>query len=115
MTFNIFEIVGPYCVVSDDGERLSEQVATELSAGRCVELDFSGVKDVISAFLNPAIGSLYGRFPKDFISANLRLTGLDETDAEIVEIVRERAIRYFESDEPRQDAMRNASRNAVEA
>lgn len=115
MAIRVADLFGPYCVTTQDGERLYQLIAKELAAGRSVELDFTGVRDVISAFLNPAIGSLYGDFPKDVVESCLRITGLDESDEAVVRIVRDRAIDFFNASPTIRNSLREASSNPVEA
>lgn len=61
----VFDIVGgPICVSAEDGQRLHGKIAPLLREGRKVALSFEQVDTLISAFLNAAIGQLYGEFPE---------------------------------------------------
>ncbi|HYE77121.1 MAG TPA: STAS-like domain-containing protein [bacterium] len=85
----------PYCVASDDGQRVHGAVAEHLRAGRPVRLSFAGVEGLTSAFLNAAIGQLYGEFPPDRIRALLSVEGLGDADLLLLKRVVDRAKAYF--------------------
>ncbi|MCL5126448.1 MAG: STAS-like domain-containing protein [Deltaproteobacteria bacterium] len=61
ITISFFEIVGsPLCVASDDGEKVYERIRKAIKQGRSVALSFMNITSLTSAFLNTAIGQLYG-------------------------------------------------------
>ncbi|MGL4553400.1 MAG: STAS-like domain-containing protein [Gemmataceae bacterium] len=99
MTINLADVIGPLCMLGEQGDTLRERIVPELRACRPVELDFTGVKTFMPAFLMRAIGSLYGLFSKDFLATHLKVTGLKGDDSEYVQAIRERAVWYFEQPE----------------
>ena len=56
------EAVGENCSSIDDGERLLSLISPELIKGFAVELDFEGVKLVLTPFLNACFGKLLEQF-----------------------------------------------------
>ncbi len=52
---------------SDDGQKVHDKIAPLLREGRKVSLSFDRIETIISAFLNAAIGQLYGEFPEEKI------------------------------------------------
>jgi hypothetical protein len=49
-----------------------------------------------SAFLNNAIGRLYGKFKKDYIKSKLRVSDMSKNDMALLKIVVDRAKSFFE-------------------
>jgi len=92
----VFEIVGSeLCVASDDGQKVYEQIAGVLRKGRRASLSFLNVKSLTSAFLNTAIGQLYGEFSEEEIRDNLRVSDLDQDDLALLKRVVDTAKAYF--------------------
>ena len=61
------ETGSPLCVASGDGQALYERIARELDGGSRTVLSFRNVNTLTPAFLNAAIGQLYGRFGEDHL------------------------------------------------
>ena len=98
ITVRIFDIVGgPLGVSAEDGQRVHDKVAPLLREGQKVMLSFEQVETLISAFLNAAIGQLYGEFPEDRIRELLSVGNLDADDLEVLKRVVENAKAYFKA------------------
>ena len=96
ITVQVYDIVGgPLCVSTDDGQRLYEKIAPFLQEDTPVVLSFDRVDTMISAFLNAAIGQLYGKFPDDRVDKLLTATHLSADDAEVWQHVIDNAKAYF--------------------
>lgn len=96
----VFELIGSsICVSSADGELLYEKILPTLSNGHRVELSFSHVDIVISAFLNAAIGQLYGSISPSQVDRLLSWSGLDSYDDDLLQRVIENAKHYFDRPE----------------
>jgi uncharacterized cupin superfamily protein len=93
----IYDIVGgPIWVSTEDGQKVYEKIVAAFKAGRAVELSFANRGNLITAFLNAAIGQLYnGDFTEEYLRENL--TEADITDEDRVMLNRsiENAKRYF--------------------
>ena len=64
-TVRVHDIVGgPLCVSTEDGQRLHDKILPLLEAGTPLVLSFERIDTLISAFLNAAIGQLYGELPR---------------------------------------------------
>ena len=94
----VFDIVGgPLCVSVADGQRVHDKIAPLLREGLKVILSFEQVETLISAFLNAAVGQLYGEFTEANIRKLLSVRDLDDEDVEILKRVVKNAKAYFKS------------------
>ena len=92
----VFDIVGgPLCTSSDDGQLVHDRIAPLLRQGKRVALSFAQVDTVISAFLNAAIGQLYGEFKEEEIRDRLLLRDMAPEDLVLLKRVVENAKAYF--------------------
>jgi len=109
MTISIFEVVGnPLCVASGDGQKVYERLAAALKDGRSVSLSFHNVSTLTSAFLNAAIGQLYGKFGEDQIRSLLSVQDMQADDLELLKRVVETAKQYFSDPQKFDQAVRDA-------
>ncbi|MHB9027045.1 MAG: STAS-like domain-containing protein [Armatimonadota bacterium] len=93
---SVYETVGsPLCVASDDGQNVHDRVATALRAGRSVVLSFLNVESLTSAFLNAAIGQLYGEFSEEQIKGHLAVQDMASDDLFLLMRVVDTAKAYF--------------------
>lgn len=96
ITIGVFEIVGsPLCVASDDGQRVFERIASALKEERIVTLSFLNISSLTSAFLNAAIGQLYGSFREEQIRAQLKVKDIQPDDLALLKRVVDTAKEYF--------------------
>lgn len=98
LTLSVFEVVGtPLCVASDDGQRVHDRIATALKEGSSVTVSFLNVSSLTSAFLNAAIGQLYGSFTEDQIRSKLKVKDIEPEDLALLKRVVETAKQYFKN------------------
>lgn len=96
ITIRAADVIGsPLGVSSDDGQQLHDRVAPMLKEGRKVVLSFAGIEILISAFLNAAIGQLYGEFSEQAIRDQLTVRDMSSEDLALLKRVVENAKRYF--------------------
>jgi len=94
----VYDIVGgPLCVSAEDGQKVYENIAPLLEAGSKVALSFAKVETLISAFLNAAVGQLYGKFTEDQVRALLAVEDMDQEDMSLLKRVVDNAKLYFKS------------------
>jgi hypothetical protein len=88
---------GPIWVSAPDGQKVFDAISTPLRAGSKVSVSFSGRKQVITAFLNVAVGQLYsGKFSWTDIDARLSFADLGDGDLAKIEMVVLNAKRFFQ-------------------
>ncbi|MCJ2080666.1 STAS-like domain-containing protein [Methylobacterium sp. J-090] len=69
---NVAQVVGGgICVSAADGHRVHDLVYDHILAGHRVCLSFESVTRMTTAFLNTAVGQLYGAFPPDRLREQL--------------------------------------------
>ena len=97
---SMFETVGsPLCVASDDGQKVYDRLAAALNADRSVSLSFHNVTALTSAFLNAAIGQLYGKFTEEKIRSRVKVEDVAPDDLALLKRVVETAKLYFKDPE----------------
>ena len=111
---SVFGIVGsPLCVASSDGQEVYERLNAAFEANRKVTLSFHNVTALTSAFLNAAIGQLYGTFSEDKIQASLEMENMEKDDEDLLERVVENAKQYFKDPERFNQAIRETLNDEV--
>jgi len=96
LELSVFEIVGsPLCVASSDGQRVYDRLAVVLKEGRQATLSFRNVTTLTSAFLNAAIGQLYGTFSEEQIRVLLKVRDIPADDLALLKRVVDTAKLYF--------------------
>jgi len=94
----VFDIVGgPLCVSADDGQRVHDKIVPLLRDGKKVVLSFEQVETLISAFLNAAIGQLYGEFSEERIRELVSVRDMDKEDQAVLKRVVDNAKTYFKA------------------
>jgi hypothetical protein len=95
-------------VSSDDGEILYKKIDEHLKADDFVELNFSDISLITTAFLNSAIGQLYNDYSGDQLNTLLKLTNIAAEDKILFKKVIERAKEYFANRKGFEDSANNA-------
>lgn len=94
----VFDVVGgPLCVSADDGQAVHDKIVPLLREDRNVAVSFEKVETLISAFLNAAIGQLYGEFPEDRIRSLLSVRDMSQEDLALLKRVVDNAKVYFQN------------------
>ena len=74
---NIADLIGkPRGISAADGEMVFKEIYPFVKEGSPVTLSFTGIRMVITAFLNAAIGKLYRDIPFDEVDRLLEVTDL---------------------------------------
>jgi len=94
MHLTIKDIIGPRCIVKEDGQRVYDVIHDTLKKKETVTLDFSGVTQFASPFFNFAIGQLLKDIKEDDLRHLLQIENLDPPGRLVVERVIENASRY---------------------
>ncbi|KTD49845.1 MULTISPECIES: STAS-like domain-containing protein [Legionella] len=109
ITISVYEIVGsPLCVAADDGQKVYERICPALREERKIELSFLNVQLLTSAFLNAAIGQLYGEFSETQIPKLLSVTDCNKDDLRLLKRVVDTAKQYFKNPKKFKDSLKEA-------
>ena len=93
---SVFQIVGSrFCVASDDGQKICNHLTAALKVDRSIALSFRSVTALTAAFLNAAIGQLYGMFSEEQIRSRLKVVAVDPDDLALLKRVVDNAKLYF--------------------
>lgn len=96
ITISVFEVVSsPLCVASSDGQKVYDRLAIALKKDRSVSLSFRNVTTLTSAFLNAAIGQLYGVFSAEEVRSLLSVEDIESDDLMLLKRVVDTAKLYF--------------------
>ena len=95
---SVYDIVGgSICVSAEDGQKVYAKIAPLLKAGNKVVLSFANVETLISAFLNSAVGQLYGEFSEDQIRELFSVDDMNQEDLALLRRVVNNAKVYFKN------------------
>ena len=103
-------IGGKICVAVEDGQKLFDILYQAITENVQLEVSFEGIDLIISAFLNVAIGQLYGTFSEEIITKAIVYSHLEDDDKELLRRVVANALRYFSN----QDGYDSAVREVLE-
>lgn len=95
-------------VSSDDGENVYTNILDAIKEGNIVELDFSGISLMTTAFLNSAIGQLYSMFTSEELNTSLKLKNVAQEDGILFKKVIDRAKQYQANKKGFEDSANNA-------
>lgn len=112
---SIFEVVGSsLCVASGDGQKVYERLNAALEADRDVVLSFDNVTALTSAFLNAAVGQLYGTFTQEQIRSLLKVEDAEQDDLALLKRVVDNAKLYFKNTKGYDQAVEETQENEDE-
>jgi len=108
----VAKVVGhSLCVASSDGDKLYELIEKALEAKSCVTLSFRDVTLLTSAFLNSAIGRLYGKFSEETIRDSLKAEDIEQDDLRLIKAVTDNAKQYYKDPQRYRQAITEAEEN----
>lgn len=83
------------CISTTSAQFLFDKILPILRNGTRVDLSFEGVEVLISAFLNVAIGQLYGVLSEDTVDSLVSYSKLSNHNQSLVDCVVDNAKVYF--------------------
>lgn len=90
-------VTGHKAVTPDEGEPIFCQLLDLLAKDYSVELDFTGIEMMTTAFLNVVIGDLYKTYTSDQLRLVLRFSGLDEAGKRRIKKVTDTAKEFYQN------------------
>lgn len=98
MRLSVKDIINSELAVSTEkGEMVFNAIDQGLQRDENIIIDFKGIDLIITAFLNAAIGKLYGnkKYSGDFLNNHIVLENVEKDDISLFKDVIERAKEYF--------------------
>lgn len=93
---NIFSIVGQKdCTLPEDGDKVYKVIQKALNENKKVLISFKNIEKLTTAFLNNAVGKLYGEFEEDKLKSSLSLEDISESGKVRLKRVVTNAKNYF--------------------
>lgn len=97
---SVHQIVGDaICVDAEDGKKVYNVLADFIQNKKPVVLSFLNVKMLTSAFLNTAIGVLYGDFTEEQIKKFIKIADMQPSDTILLKRVVDTAKLYYKDPE----------------
>ena len=97
---SLFNVVGsPFCVASGDGPKICDLLTPALKTDGSIALSFRNVTALTAAFLNAAIGQLFGIFREEQIRSRLKVVDVQPGDLALLKRVVDTAKLYFKDPE----------------
>ena len=104
---NVFAIVGdPFCVAAEDGEKVFNQIKMGFKEKKNIILSFQNVEMLTSAFLNTAVGKLYGDYDEKIIKQYLSVKEITDTDKLLLKRVIDTAKAYYKDPDQFEESIR---------
>jgi len=105
-TIRVSQVIGSsICVAIEDGQKVFDILHQAISESTQLNVSFEGIELIISAFLNTAIGQLYGEFSEKEIEDTIFYLFLEKDDQELLQIVVDNAKRYYRNQKEYDSAM----------
>ncbi len=104
---SVYAIIGDsFGVSAEDGEKVFERVKKALIENKNVNLSFLNVEMLTSAFLNTAIGKLYGEFDAEKIKNSLSVSDISDDDKLLLKRVVDTAKAYYSNPKQFEESIR---------
>jgi hypothetical protein len=94
MNIQLSQFIGDRCITAEQGHKLLSEIEPRLLAGECVTLDLSGVKTLLSLFLNNAIGPLFIHFDRQQLDRLLKIVNPSDSQRMTLDLVLKNAEAY---------------------
>ncbi|HRF57338.1 MAG TPA: STAS-like domain-containing protein [Campylobacterales bacterium] len=104
---DVFGIVGQKdCTLPEDGDKVYKILQKILSKNKKASISFLNVDRLTTAFLNNAIGKLYGEFDETKIKASLSVRDLSKSGLVRLQRVTQNAKSYFKNPDKMRESIK---------
>lgn len=109
---SVYAIVGDsFGVAAEDGEKVFKQIKKALFEDKSIDISFLNIKMLTSAFLNTAIGRLYGEFDEEKIKSSLSVSDINGEDKLLLKRVIDTAKAYYKNPKQFEDSINQIIEN----
>jgi len=103
---NVYAITGDsFCVSAEDGQKVFEQIIKGINEDKKINLSFLNVEMLTSAFLNTAVGQLYGKYDGEKIKKTLSVSDISNEDKLLLKRVVDTAKTYYKDPDQFKDSI----------
>lgn len=88
-----------YGIETDDGQKVFDLIVKAFRDDKKVTLSFQNIEMLTTAFLNTAVGQLYGNFSEDFIREHLEVSDISDSGKVALKRVVDTAKLYYKDPE----------------
>lgn len=93
------KIENPSALTQEQGNIIYNAIVPAIEQGKHIILDFDHVESMITAFLNNAIGQLYGKFTSEQISECLEIVNFPDVKKSTLNLVISNAKKFYSNQE----------------
>lgn len=108
MYISVLKKIGDRATDMQQGDLIHEDIVSGFANHESVEIDFNGMKTILSTFLNNAIGALYKDYSSEFLNSNLKIVNLCDDDMFILKKVIARAKDFYANPQDVTDALNDS-------
>ncbi|MBP9742521.1 MAG: STAS-like domain-containing protein [Burkholderiales bacterium] len=103
---NIYNAIGSsFAMEASDGQLIYDKITKLFDEQKSIMLDFQNIEMITSAFLNTAIGQLYGKYDAVFIKRNLSVENMLPEDMVLLKRVVDTAKLFYSDPERLQNSI----------
>ena len=88
-----------YGIEADDGQKVFDLIVKAFRDDKKVTLSFQNIEMLTTAFLNTAVGQLFGKFSEDFIRGHLEVSDISDSGKVALKRVVDTAKLYYKDPE----------------
>ena len=94
-TFKVFDFTGHGAIAIEHGQRLYRAIHPHILNGELVQLDFTDVEFLTTAFVGIAIGQLLKDIPRQTVDELIKFVSLSEDKHDMIQRVMDRAYKWY--------------------
>jgi hypothetical protein len=87
-------LIGDRCITAEQGQKLLAEIEPRLLAGENVTIDLTGIKTLLSLFLNNAIGPLFKHFDREQLDRLLSFANPSDSQRLTLDLILKNAEAY---------------------
>ncbi|MDQ0290314.1 STAS-like domain-containing protein [Oligosphaera ethanolica] len=94
MDIQLNKLIGDRCITAEQGQKLLAEIEPRLLAGENVTIDLTGIKTLLSLFLNNAIGPLFKHFDREQLDRLLSYANPSDSQRLTLDLILKNAEAY---------------------
>jgi hypothetical protein len=94
-SFKVFDFTGHGAIAIEHGQTVYRAIHYHLLRNELVQLDFTGVEFLTTAFVGFAFGQLLKDIPQEKVNGLIEFTGLSDDKRDMIQRVMNRAYKWY--------------------